>query len=476
MIGLFTCLPAREARAQFSAFARITPETEERYGVYVQILPLEGQDDKCAIVVPQGHAWQGYYLILCTEKVPPKEQDFRSYLWSQRPDRTDVLSVAPLLPPAQYDFTQHRSVPAPKPPEVILNKSLLAKSYIYIDYPKGTLDGGYYYCVDLSTYPLPEDRKMTVRYSPAEGLGPEPGVARRDPSDIIRVSSQYHLWYVKSQAMDGSDAAIWYATSGGGRRWVEKGEALCRGPKGSWDAGRISGPNILVADGKYYLFYTGESKPLGKKKDAKAAPRAIGVAVAQCPDGPWERLPTNPVLRCAEEPRYFEFTRFDNCCPLVREGRYWLYYRGSRSETDAEAAFNRLFDRKTRDRIDARLTGIGFARAEKPEGPYVDHRLPIIEGGRDVSVWPLGMGVAAMVDRGLEEADHGLLFAADGWRFSRMLDVTAVPGTPGVYRPEAFTDSGKGKMIEWGIHAVSRADSPTFLERFDCQWVTKTHP
>jgi hypothetical protein len=57
-----------------------------------------------------------------------------------------------------------------------------------------------------------------------------------------------------------------------------------------------------------------------------------------------------------------------------------------------------------------------------------------------------------------------------------MLDVTAVPGTPGVYRPEAFTDSGKGKMIEWGIHAVSRADSPTFLERFDCQWVTKTHP
>ena len=210
-MGLLACLPVREARAAFSAFTRITPETEERYDIYVQILPLEGQDDKCRIVVPQGIGLRGCYLILCKEKVPPKEQDFRSYLRSERPDRTDVLSVAPLLPPAQYDPARRRFVVASTPPEVILDKSLLARSYIYIDYPRTFSDGGYYYCVDLSTYPLPEDRQMTVRYSPAEGLGPEPGVIRCDPSDIIKASGQYYLWYAKGRAADGSESTIWCA-------------------------------------------------------------------------------------------------------------------------------------------------------------------------------------------------------------------------------------------------------------------------
>ena len=124
----------------------------------------------------------------------------------------------------------------------------------------------------------------------------------------------------------------------------------------------------------------------------------------------------------------------------------------------------------------ASTTEIAIARAEKPEGPYTSWYMPTIKGGWNVSVWPLGTGVAAMVDRGPNAAGPGLLFAADGWRFSKMLDVKAVPGDPGVYRPEAFTDSGKGKMIQWGVHVVYGEESPPFIERFDCQWVTQTHP
>ncbi len=213
LVSLLAYLPVREARGAFSAFARITPETENKHNIHVQILPVEGQDDKCKIMTPKTDGFQKCYLIVCKGRVLPERQDFRSYLWSEHRDRTDILWVAPLLPFGSYENVHLPYMVAPIPSEVILDKSLMTRSYIHIDYPTPVLDGGYYYCVDLSTYPLPEDWKMTARCSPAEGIGPEPGMIRRDPSDIIRVGDQYYLWYAKGQAIDGHDATILYATS-----------------------------------------------------------------------------------------------------------------------------------------------------------------------------------------------------------------------------------------------------------------------
>ena len=40
-------------------------------------------------------------------------------------------------------------------------------------------------------------------------------------------------------------------------------------------------------------------------------------------------------------------------------------------------------------------------------------------------------------------------------------------GRARAYRPEAFTDSGLGKQIQWGVHIGNRKSSLPFVERFD---------
>jgi beta-xylosidase len=101
---------------------------------------------------------------------------------------------------------------------------------------------------------------VTVTHSDAGGIGAEKGVMRRDPSDIIKVGDHYYVWYSKGTISPGYDATVWYATSRDGRTWTEKGMALPKGEPGSWEAASVFTPNILVAEGRYWLFYTDTSK------------------------------------------------------------------------------------------------------------------------------------------------------------------------------------------------------------------------
>ena len=275
---------------------------------------------------------------------------------------------------------------------------------------------------------------------------------RRDPSDIIKFRDTYYVWYTKSHVSHGYDATVWYATSTDGHTWVEKGEALPRGPEGRWDAQSVFTPNILVANEKYWLFYTAVPKPFNNKGN-KVTKSAIGIAVADSPDGPWKKLASNPVLQCSEDPNHFDSMRVDDACLIVREGKYWLYYKG------------RQWDNTPAN------TKMGVAIAEEPEGPYRKHSfLPIIQGGHEVLVWPFGTGVVAMLNIGPKGIRRTLQYAPDGLNFSKMQDLEAVPRAPGAYRPEAFTESGKGEIIEWGIHIGYKKGYLPFLERFDCQW------
>jgi len=290
-----------------------------------------------------------------------------------------------------------------------------------------------------------------VRFSPAQGLGPQEGVMRRDPSDIIRVGDQYYVWYTKSHVSHGYDATVWYATSPDGHVWTERGEAVPRGPEGSWDAQSAFTPNILVAQDKYWLFYSGVPKPFNNKGN-KVTKSAIGLAVSDSPDGPWKKMPTNPILRCSDDPNHFDSMRVDDACLIVRDGKFWLYYKG-----------------RQWDNTPGR-TKTGVAIAEKPEGPYVKHSAnPVIMGGHEVLVWPLGTGVVAMLNIGPKGVAKTLHYAPDGLHFSKMQDLEAVPHGPGAYRPEAFTESGQGQMIQWGIHIGRQKGALPFLERFDCQ-------
>ncbi|MGH9343225.1 MAG: hypothetical protein ACRD19_05630, partial [Terriglobia bacterium] len=75
---------------------------------------------------------------------------------------------------------------------------------------------------------FPELESPQFGYRSLEGLGPEQGVTRRDPSDVIRVRGVYYVWYTKVEQgpgvfayPSGYSGAIWYATSRNGLHWTE---------------------------------------------------------------------------------------------------------------------------------------------------------------------------------------------------------------------------------------------------------------
>jgi hypothetical protein len=297
-----------------------------------------------------------------------------------------------------------------------------------------------------------EKPSVTIRHSAADGLGPEQGGMRRDPSDIIRVGGLYYVWYTKAPVANGYDATIWYATSTDGHLWNERGEAIARGGPKSWDEQSAFTPNILAAGEKYYIFYTGVPKPFHNQGN-RVTKSAIGMAVADSPDGTWKKLSQNPVLRCSDDPQEFDSMRCDDACLIVRNGKYWLYYKG------------RQWDNTPAN------TKMGVARADRPEGPYEkSERNPVLGGGHEVLVWPYGSGVAALVNIGPEGIRNTVQYAPDGVSFQKLCDLAQVPHAPGAYRPEAFTDSGRGRMIEWGLEIGEKKGQLPFLERFDCLW------
>lgn len=295
---------------------------------------------------------------------------------------------------------------------------------------------------------------VTVTHSAVEGIGAEPGVMRRDPSDIIKVDDLYYVWYSKGKISPGYDATVWYATSQDGHNWTEKGMAIAKGEPGSWEGASVFTPNILVAEGRYWLFYTGVSKAYKRPYNPDSK---IGIAVSDSPDGPWQRLATNPALTNSDNPNEFDSHLVDDACLIVREGKYWCYYKGRQLGKGPGQ------------------TQMGLAIADHPQGPYVKHEAnPVIPGNHEVLVWSQGTGVAAMIgSTGPKEITNSILFSEDGIQFSKTHDVKDGPWAGGAYRPEAFTDSGHGELPQWGVEIGrprgNKGGLP-FIERFDVKY------
>ena len=290
---------------------------------------------------------------------------------------------------------------------------------------------------------------VTVTHSKIEGIGAEAGVMRRDPSDVIKVGDLFYVWYSKGMIASGYDATVWYATSEDGHKWVEKGMALGKGKPGTWEGASVFTPNILVAEGKYWLFYTGTSRKFKKgfNPDSK-----IGIAVADSPNGPWSRLDSNPALKNSDRPEDFDSHLVDDACLLKRNGKYWFYYKGRQlGKSPSE-------------------TKMGLAIADNPAGPYVRHKSnPVIPGNHEVLVRPQGNGVAAMIGRvGPKEITKSILYAEDGLNFSKTHSVKNGAWAGGAFRPEAFTGSGKGKLPKWGVEIGREKKSKLpFIGRFE---------
>ena len=253
----------------------------------------------------------------------------------------------------------------------------------------------------------------------------EEGVTRRDPSPVIEVDACYYVWYSRTtESSSGYTASIWYATSFDGRDWQEIGEALPKGGVGAFDEHAVFTPTILIAEGKYYLFYTAVPKPFTNDGGGPNGTRtAIGVAVADSPRGPWVRQ-ADPVLWPSDDSDAFDSMRVDDTCFVVRDGRYWMYYKG------------RQMNRTPRE------TKMGLAIAHPLAGPYMKHAAnPVLDSGHEVCVWPHGSGVGCMVsDTGPQ--GNTLQYSDDGVNFHKIADAVP-PKAPGPFRGDRFEELGQ---------------------------------
>ena len=294
----------------------------------------------------------------------------------------------------------------------------------------------------------PELRKPNYRSTELAGIGYDPALDRQDPSNVIKVGELYHVWYTQRRAGTHPYAStIYCATSVDGFSWVNRGQALDRGPIGAWDSFGVITPYVAVAGGQYYLYYTATSdaEPFGPHSTL----RHIGVATADSPDGPWQRLAHNPILSPSPDPTSYDSLLVDDTHVIVRGGRYWLYFKGRSPE------------------LQPNETKWGLAIAGDPAGPFRKYEgNPVLRSGHTVCVWPHREGVAALVDNAGPER-FTVQYAADGIHFRRAAYLGFVHTGCGPYDPDAFADAGFGRGIGWGV-AQGRKDGRLYIVRFDC--------
>ncbi len=150
------------------------------------------------------------------------------------------------------------------------------------------------------------------KYDEAKGIGHEAGCTRRDPSDVIKVGDNYYLYYTKVYGRaSGYWGTVWYATSKDqGFTWKEQGEILGTGNEGRFDSQATFTPNILYAEGKYWLYYKGRSRIHEKSGPAHTQ---MGVAFSRHPKGPFDK----PGLKAVNRPNAPGAFRPDLTHPLL---------------------------------------------------------------------------------------------------------------------------------------------------------------
>ncbi|NQT17027.1 MAG: hypothetical protein HQ582_29995, partial [Planctomycetes bacterium] len=144
------------------------------------------------------------------------------------------------------------------------------------------------------------------KYTPLKGFSREPNVSRRDPTKVLKIDGTYYVWYTCRRteappaglggatetvpATDWDLADVWYATSKDGFGWEERGPAVRRPAKPTRGWRSICTPDVLIFEGKYYLYFQAYSPTVGGQRWCP-----VMAAVADSPDGPWT-LQGEPVL------------------------------------------------------------------------------------------------------------------------------------------------------------------------------------
>lgn len=296
---------------------------------------------------------------------------------------------------------------------------------------------------------------VNFTYQEITGIGKDSLYNRRDNSDIIKVGNTYYVWYTRmdSPVTSGYWGTIWYATSQDeGHTWKEQSMALGLGAEGEFDSHSVFTPNILTYKGKYYLYYTAvKPTPDNVDKDfennSTTDITAIGLAVADSPNGPFIKVENNPVLEISDVPTDFDSFRIDDTSMLVRDHKIWLFYKG-RSIVDGKQG--------------PKKTKMSVAYANHPEGPFEKRDSALLDKSHEVLIWNKDGGVVS-----LASINASLNFATDGEHFSVLQDgLKDIPKAPGLYRPHLENGNPKAEIPGWGI-AMKVKKGEAYLIRFE---------
>jgi hypothetical protein len=203
----------------------------------------------------------------------------------------------------------------------------------------------------------------------------------------------------------------------------------------------------MAYKGKYYLYYT-SSRKLPNEPWAIRGPnngRHIGLAIADSPNGPWQKLP-EPILSPGKEGDWDSYL-VDDAHVIVREGRFWLYYKGGNIKVTADT------------------TRWGLAIGNSPTGPFVKLKDNPLIGGHTVCVWPHRDGVAALIDNAGPEK-FTVQWSTDGIHFKRAAKLKYVHTGCGPYDPDAFSNTTQAQGITWGV-AQDHQQGKMCIVRFD---------
>ncbi|MFX0101378.1 MAG: family 43 glycosylhydrolase [Candidatus Hodarchaeota archaeon] len=295
--------------------------------------------------------------------------------------------------------------------------------------------------------------KVKFTYQEISGIGYEPGVCRRDPSCIIKKNGSYYIWYTKVEKgahlyPSGYSGTIWYATSSDeGLHWEEKGEAVATSQDG-FDSRAVFTPNILVVKDRYYLTYTAVKEGFTNEDYSDINRTAIGMAIADSPDGPWKKLDKNPILESSRDTEKFDSFRVDDSCFVIRGDKICMYYKGRQWGNTGKN------------------TKMGLAIADQPEGSYTRYNdgNPVQDSGHEVLVWPYKSGVMSLVSN-VGPNGRTLQFTNDGINFKVACKLPKnYPKAPGAFRQDFSGEPDYDSGITWGVSMVPGKDP--YLVRF----------
>ena len=300
------------------------------------------------------------------------------------------------------------------------------------------------------------EARFTVR--DVSGIGRDPVTVYQDPSNIMQIGDRYYVWYTRyphdeswmTTWRTSNCTKIWLATSADGVSWLEHGQVLEDSDQAAWHGEGKHAPAVVYHDGKYYLYFCAHTgKPVNEKY--------IGVALADSPEGPFKHVDRGPVLSPTLDGFSFDAHLIDDPCVIVRDGRFWMYYKGRTSMRSP--------------------CMIGLAVAENPTGPFARWKGSPLLCGHTGCVWPHREGVALIADE--KPPDRAVYYSPDGYRFEKAVDIVAHISDPGVFSADAFDNASYGSGVAWGLsqlydenkqltNQLGRPRFSSYVVRWDC--------